>query len=84
MGMKLALIAIAAIAVLGVVFALNRPASGGGQAGRYAYQVGKPGVGEQALPITLPSTDGGTFDLAAYRGQTVLLFFQEGIGCEPC
>ncbi len=84
MGKRVTFIAFAAVAVLALVFTLNRPASGSGQAGRYAYQVGKPGVGQQALPITLPSTDGSTFDLAAYRGQTVLLFFQEGIGCEPC
>ncbi len=30
------------------------------------------------------STDGSTFDLAVLRGKTVLLFFQEGIACEPC
>jgi peroxiredoxin Q/BCP len=29
-------------------------------------------------------TDGKTFDLAGMRGKTVLLYFQEGIDCQPC
>jgi len=33
---------------------------------------------------TMTSTDGTTFDLAALKGQSVLLFFQEGVGCQPC
>ena len=53
-------------------------------AGRYAYQVGKPGPSELAPPIRLQSTRGTTFDLAAYRGKTVLIYFQEGITCQPC
>ena len=57
---------------------------GVGQAGKYAFQVGSPGPGEQAPPITLPSTNGGTFDLASLRGKTVLLYFQEGLTCQPC
>ncbi|MDP8970738.1 MAG: redoxin domain-containing protein [Actinomycetota bacterium] len=50
----------------------------------YAYQVGQPGPGEPAPPITLASAGGGTFDLADARGETVLLYFQEGLMCQPC
>jgi len=53
-------------------------------AGKYAFQVGKPGPGAQAPSIRLPSTRGGTFELASLRGQRVLLYFQEGIMCQPC
>jgi len=53
-------------------------------AGRYAYEVGRPGPGEMAPPIRLPTTRGMTFDLAAQRGKTVLIYFQEGITCQPC
>jgi len=60
-------------------------------AGQYPYQVGKPGPGAKAPPIRLPSTAGGTLDLASLRGQgtplraqRVLLYFQEGIMCQPC
>ena len=42
-------------------------------------------VSPKVLGLRLPSTVGGTFDLASYRGkQSVLLFFQEGLTCEPC
>src|SRR6266704_3453257 len=57
---------------------------GSSQAGQYAFQVGSPGPGEPAPEIRLPATDGSTFDLAAMRGKTVLLYFQEGLSCQPC
>jgi peroxiredoxin Q/BCP len=50
----------------------------------YPYQVGQPGPGQKAPDFTLASTTGGTWSLAAQKGKTVLLFFQEGIDCEPC
>lgn len=53
-------------------------------AGQYPFQVGQPGPGAAAPPIRLPSTRGGTLDLASLRGQRVLLYFQEGIMCQPC
>jgi len=40
--------------------------------------------GRPAPAIQLASTQGGQFDLAAQRGKTVLLYFQEGLTCEPC
>ncbi|MDE3078290.1 MAG: redoxin domain-containing protein, partial [Chloroflexota bacterium] len=55
-----------------------------GTSAQYPYQVGKPGPGQPAPPLRLPATDGTVVDLAAWRGQGVLLFFQEGIACEPC
>ncbi len=62
---------------------------GGGSAshggGKYPYAVGTPGPGDPAPPLTLPSTTGDSFDLASYRGkQQVLLYFQEGLTCQPC
>ncbi|MGH8629856.1 MAG: peroxiredoxin family protein [Burkholderiales bacterium] len=53
-------------------------------AGQFAFQVGKPGPGASAPPIRLPSTAGGTFDLGSLRGRRVLVYFQEGIMCQPC
>lgn len=58
--------------------------SGPGTAGAYAFQVGKPGVGQSAPPVRLASTAGGTFDLASQQGHTTLLYFQEGLTCQPC
>jgi peroxiredoxin len=51
----------------------------------YPYAVGSPAPGELAPPIKLPSTAGETFGLAAYKGkEPVLLYFQEGLMCQPC
>jgi len=80
---------VAAVAVLGLVFLENNsnsppPPATGGQSGQYRFAVGQPGPGAKAPPIKLPSTAGGSFDLAAQRGKTVLLYFQEGLTCEPC
>ena len=32
----------------------------------------------------LPATSGGTFTLASKPGKSVLLYFQEGLTCQPC
>lgn len=50
-----------------------------GAAGKFPFQVGTPRPGAMAPPIRL-----GGFDLAALRGKTVLLYFQEGVMCQPC
>lgn len=82
-GAKTAAAVALAVAALGAIYVLNRP-GGSPAGGAYAFQVGSPGPGEQAPPITLPSTDGGTFDLGSMQGKTVLLYFQEGLMCQPC
>jgi peroxiredoxin len=87
-GIAVAVFAAVAFIALGVIFYLSTPdqptTSGSGKAGEYAFQVGSPGPGEEAPPIRLPSTTGSTFDLASARGETVLLYFQEGLMCQPC
>lgn len=86
-GAKAGLVVAAAIAVLGLIFAFNNrggTTAAGRQGGRYPYQVGQPGPGQPAPPIRLPAATGEPFDLGALRGQTVLLYFQEGVGCQPC
>lgn len=55
-----------------------------GEAGRYAFDVGSPGPGKEAPAIRLPTSDGSLFDLAEERGGDVLLYFQEGLMCQPC
>lgn len=71
---------LAAVVLVAVLWLINRDSL----AGQYPFQVGKPGPGEMAPPIRLPTTRGTTFDLAALRGKTVLVYFQEGIMCQPC
>ena len=53
--------------------------------GDYVYAVGAPGPGQPAPPVQAGSSAGGIMDLAAYRGkEQVLLYFQEGLMCQPC
>jgi peroxiredoxin len=77
------LVALAVAALFGVFLAANGR-GGNGEAGAYPYAVGSPGPGSAAPAIRLPATDGRTFDLTASRGKTTLLYFQEGLGCQPC
>lgn len=86
-GVKVAVFIGVALIVLGIVYVFNTTSGspdGSNQPGQYTFAVGSPGPGEQAPSIRLQSADGRAFDLAALRGKTVLLFFQEGIACEPC
>src|SRR6266496_2936181 len=65
-GWLIALLIGGGLLILGVVFVVANQGSssvGAGQAGQYPYQVGQPGPGSQAPPITLAGTDGKTFDL---------------------
>ncbi len=88
MGMKVTLVLAAALVVLAGIYSLNNltGALGGSaaSANAYPYQVGSPGPGYAAPPLKLASTTGGTYNLASQRGKAVLLFFEEGVGCEPC
>jgi peroxiredoxin Q/BCP len=72
----------AVIAVLYVIYSGGPSPSA--SAGQYPYQVGNPGAGQAAPGFTLAASTGGTISLSAYRGKTVLLFFQEGLTCQPC
>jgi peroxiredoxin len=41
-------------------------------------------AGGAATDFRLASTAGGSVSLADYRGQDVLLYFNEGVGCDAC
>jgi len=52
---------------------------------QYPYAAGDPGVGAVAPEFNLKSTSGGSIDLSSYAGkQQVLLYFMEGLTCQPC
>ncbi|WP_276947584.1 peroxiredoxin family protein [Ferrimicrobium acidiphilum] len=80
----LILVALLALGGLFAAFTSGSKSSGSHGGSGPTYVVGSPGPGAFAPPISLPSTSGGTFNLAAYRGQQVLLYFQEGVTCQPC
>jgi peroxiredoxin len=48
------------------------------------YAVGSPGVGEVAPEFSMTSTAGDTVKLSDYAGKSALLYFHEGLGCQPC
>ena len=52
--------------------------------GQFKFVVGSPGPGQEAPAIRLAASTGGELDLATLRGKTVLLYFQEGLMCQPC
>lgn len=77
--------AIVAVVMLYLVFrsgsgATNSAASGSG----YEHVAGDPKAGTAAPAFTLTSGAGKPVSLADYRGKTVLLYFQEGLSCQPC
>ena len=79
---------VAVVAVLTGLFLVYKaaatPEGPGGTTDPRSYDVGSPGVGEMAPTFSLPASTGETVGLADYRGQTVLLYFQEGLMCQPC
>jgi peroxiredoxin len=87
---RVAVVAVAGVAGLGAIFALSTSGqggtsrAGGDPAGQFQFVVGEPGLDKRAPSLKLASTAGGTWDLAAQRGKTTLLYFQEGLGCQPC
>ncbi|GAA3845342.1 peroxiredoxin family protein [Amycolatopsis tucumanensis] len=50
----------------------------------YQHVAGQPGAGAPAPEFTLASASGGRVSLADFRGKNVLLYFQEGLSCQPC
>ena len=56
------------------------PAAGGG----FKHVEGQPGKGSTAPGFTLASATGQQVSLSDFRGKNVLLYFQEGLMCEPC
>lgn len=75
---------IGAVAVAALFFVSRGASDSSSAAGGPPFEVGDPGPGAPAPNFTLPSTAGGDFELADQRGKTVLLYFQEGLMCQPC
>lgn len=77
-------IGIVVLALWVMVWPHGRTTVSGGSGATYAYQVGRPGPGDMSPPIRLAASSGGTLDLSSLRGKTVLVYFQEGVMCQPC
>jgi len=83
-GVRAAIAAAVTAVVAGLFVLYSNSASDQGTAAAYPYQVGSPGAGQAAPAFTLAASTGGKISLSAYRGKSVLLFFQEGLTCQPC
>lgn len=85
--LKIAGVLAAALVLLAVIYVIGRgggPSGGGGSGGGLAFEVGSPGPEERAPDVELTTTEGAEFDLSSSRDDKVLLYFQEGVGCQPC
>jgi peroxiredoxin len=78
-------IAALAIAAMYLVYQ-SSPGKHGATAGGSGFKhvAGEPGIGAMAPSFTLTSGTGGQVSLADFRGKNVLLYFQEGLSCQPC
>ncbi|MGH3907574.1 MAG: peroxiredoxin family protein [Pseudonocardiaceae bacterium] len=81
--------AVLAVIALGGLYLLydsssDRQDTAAGSASGYRHVSGEPGAGSAAPAFTLPSSTGGQISLSDYRGRSVLLYFQEGLMCQPC
>jgi peroxiredoxin len=78
-------IAVLALAGLYLVYQ-SSPGKHGATAGGsgFTHVAGEPGAGSAAPTFTLTSATGGQVSLTAFRGRNVLLYFQEGLSCQPC
>jgi peroxiredoxin len=84
------IIGVAGIAVLAIVALYlvyqSSPGKHGAEAGGSGFKhvAGEPGAGRAAPTFTLTSGTGGQVSLIDFRGRNVLLYFQEGLSCQPC
>ncbi|AEW95113.1 MULTISPECIES: peroxiredoxin family protein [Streptomycetaceae] len=74
----------AAAAVTGGLYAVFSSSSSSAGSGKATYQAGTPGIGATAPGFALAASTGKKISLAGYHGKTVLLYFQEGLTCQPC
>ncbi len=80
-----AVLVVFAVGVLYLIYqsSQNKQSGAAGNSG-YPHVAGQPRAGATAPAFTLPSGSGAQVSLADFRGKTVLLYFQEGLSCEPC
>lgn len=78
----IAVLVVLAVGGLFLVYRNSHTTQAGGSG--FAHVAGQPAIGATAAPFTLASSGGGQVSLAQFRGENVLLYFQEGLSCQPC
>ena len=79
----LVVITIGIVGGLVYLFATSKPAGQNGSS-TSLNSIGNLKLGDQAPDFSLPATNGKTVSLKDYQGKNVLLYFQEGVMCQPC
>ena len=77
------IVIVAVLSLIGL-FLIYRAANSGTEGATTSYAVGEPGPGEAAPDFDLFSSAGGTVSLTSLQGKSTLLYFQEGLTCQPC
>jgi peroxiredoxin len=77
---------IAVLAIVSLYLVYQSSPKHGATAGGSGFRhvAGQPGAGSAAPTFTLTSGTGGQVRLTDFRGKNVLLYFQEGLSCQPC
>jgi peroxiredoxin len=84
---KIGGVALGGVLALAIIYVVSNgvgQVASSGQSSQYRFDVANPATGAVAPDFNLPSTTGGRVTLSSLRGKNVLLYFQEGIGCEGC
>lgn len=80
-----AIVTVVAVVVLYLVYqnAQSTQDSAAGASG-FTHVAGQPAAGTAAPQFNLTAGTGGQVSLTDFRGKNVLLYFQEGLSCQPC
>jgi peroxiredoxin len=79
-----AVVVVFAVAVLYVIYQDSHNKYSATAGGWFKHVQGQPGKGSTAPTFTLTSATGRQVSLSDFRGKNVLLYFQEGLTCQPC
>jgi peroxiredoxin len=79
-----AVVIVFAVAVLYVIYQDSHSKHSATAGGQFKHVEGQPGKGSAPPAFTLTSATGQQVSLSDFRGKNVLLYFQEGLTCQPC
>ena len=79
-----AVVVVFAVTVLYVLHQNSHNKHSATAGGGFKHVEGQPGKGSVAPVFTLTSATGRQVSLSDFRGKNILLYFQEGLMCQPC
>jgi peroxiredoxin Q/BCP len=80
-----AVIIVVAVVALFVIYRNSQSSQDGASGGSgFNHVSGRPGAGTAAPAFTLTSSSGTQVSSTSFGGKSVLLYFQEGLSCQPC